>query len=80
MNGKYFYDGQYYDSKDDFPDLGSWEATCEAHAQRRTYQGFSADIAKLPKYDNLLTGSSALCLDTGDLLLYHAGKKQWFPQ
>lgn len=75
--GTEFYDGEYYNSKDDFPDLGSWEATCEPNARKRSYQGMSTDIAKLPKYDDLLSGSSAICLDTGDVLLYQAGTKTW---
>lgn len=79
-NGTEFFDGHYYRSKKDFPDLGSWEPTCETLAQRRSYEGLSADVDKLPAYDDLLTGSSALCLDTGDLYIYHAGTKQWYKQ
>ena len=78
--GTEYFDGHYYQSKDDFPDLGSFEATCLDTDRRRSYQGFSADIAKLPKYDDLLTGSSALCLDTGDIYLYHAPTKTWNQQ
>ena len=78
--GTEFFDGHYYQSKDDFPDLGSWEPTCGDDDRRRSYQGLSKDVAKLPKYDDLLTGSSALCLDTGDLYIYHAGEKNWYEQ
>ena len=57
-----FFDGHYYQSKSDFPDLGSWEPTCGDNDRRRSYQGLSADIGKLPKYADLLTGSSAYSL------------------
>ena len=76
----YFYDGEYYESPADFPDLGNWVATCNPYDKRRSYQGFSSDVAKLPAYDDLLTGSSALCLDNGDIYLYHAATKTWYKQ
>ena len=75
-----FFDGEYYDSQADVPDLGSWEYICGPYDKRRSYQGLSADVAKLPKYDDLLTGSSALCVDTGDVYLYHKGTKNWYKQ
>ena len=78
---KIFFDGEYYDTQADVPDLGSWEATCEPYAKRRSYQGLSTDVAKLPKYDDLLTGSNALCVDTGDIYIYQAGIiKTWYKQ
>jgi len=75
-----FFDGEYYNDPSDVPDLGSWEYTCEPYAKRRSYQGLSADVAKLPKYDDLLTGSSALCVDTGDIYLYQANTKTWYQE
>ena len=32
--GTEFFDGHYYQSKNDFPDFGSWEATCDQDARR----------------------------------------------
>ena len=42
------------------------------------YEGLSADVAKLPKYDDLGTGSSALCVDNGDFYKYEATTKTWY--
>ena len=80
MGSSYYQDGHLYEDRAEAPDLGSWEATCGGDDRRRSYQGLSKDVAKLPKYDDLLTGSSALCLDTGDLYIYHAGEKNWYEQ
>lgn len=77
---KIFFDGEYYNTQADVPDLGSWEYTCGPYDKRRSYQGLSADVSKLPKYDDLLTGSSALCVDTGDVYLYQKGIKTWYKQ
>ena len=73
------FDGQLYESADQIPDLGSWECV-EDDAGKRQYWGLSADVEKLPKYDNLLTGSTALCLDNCSILGYHAPTKTWYPQ
>ena len=75
-----FYDGEYYDSQADVPDLGSWEYTCGPYDKRRSYQGLSADVAKLPKYDDLATGSSAYCVDNGALYMFNANSKTWVLQ
>ena len=73
----YFYDGQRYDSQADVPDLGSWECV-QTDGGKRTYWGLSKDINKLPKYDDLRTGSKAVCLDTGSCYAYHAHTKEWY--
>ena len=70
-------DDRYYENEADAPDLGSWVAT-STDANRRSYEGLSADIAKLPKYDDLGTGSSALCVDSGDFYKYEATTKTWY--
>lgn len=79
MMGLIVYDGQTYESVEDIPDLGSWECTsievCERH-----YMGLSADVDKLPVYDDLGTGSTAMCLDTGDFYIYHDHTKTWYKQ
>ena len=74
------YDGQNYKIGDEIWDLGSFEC-CDVDGSKRHYLGLSADApAKLPKYDNLGTGSSARCLDTGDYYEYHAPSKKWYQQ
>lgn len=76
---KTVYDGQTYEVGQEIWDLGSFECT-SVEGNMRSYQGLSADVAKLPKYDNLGTGSTAQCLDTGDFYSYHAPTKTWYEQ
>lgn len=78
---------------DSAPDLGSLVAyqetaqgwfnpetkTTEYH-QRRDYFGLSADKDKLPKYENLATGSSCFFVDTGELCFYSHTDKEWIDQ
>lgn len=73
------YDGQTYQVGEEIPDLGSFECV-EVSGTRRSYVGLFTDIDKLPKYDNLGTGSSAQCVDTGDFYYYHAPTKTWYQQ
>lgn len=73
------FDGQTYGDISEIPSLGSFECVSVAGLQR-SYQGLSVDVAKLPKYENLATGSSALCLDTGQFFFYHAPTKTWYEQ
>ena len=70
-------DGKLYDNESLAPDLGSWVCT-SSESNRRTYEGLSADIAKLPKYDDLGTGSTAICSDNGDILKYEATTQTWY--
>lgn len=73
------YDGIWYDSMDDIPDLGSLNCV-EAHGPLemvRQYSGLQADFSKLPKYDQLLTGSTFIAADTGVLYTYVATDKTW---
>lgn len=70
-------DGKYYEDETLSPDLGSWVCT-GSEDNRRTYEGLSADIAKLPTYDDLGTGSTAICSDNGDFLKYEATTKSWY--
>lgn len=71
-------DGQIYE--DDVPvhDLGSFECVSKEGVNQRNYEGLSTDVDKLPKYDDLEAGSTALCLDTGDFYKYHAKTKTWY--
>ncbi len=81
----YVYDGQRYEKKEDFPNLGSLVCTSwdevpsdEENLQIRSYEGLSTDVDKLPKYDNLATGSSFLALDNGDFYKYERTTKTWY--
>lgn len=71
------YDGQFYKKGEEIHDLGSFVAT-SVFGNVRNYEGLSKDIGKLPQYDNLSTGSSAFCLDTGDLYKYEQTTKTWY--
>ena len=73
-------DGQIYEDDAVVPDLGSFECT-GFEGNKRFYSGLSVDAPdKLPTYDNLETGSSAMCLDNGDFYLYHAQTRTWYKQ
>ena len=71
------FDGHTYSDQSQVPDLGSFTCT-SSEDSRRNYEGLSADVAKLPKYDDLGTGSIALCVDTGDFYKYEATTKTWY--
>lgn len=73
------HDGQTYQAGEEIWDLGSFECT-SANGNIRSYSGLATDVDKLPKYDDLGTGSSAQCLDTGDFYYYHAQTKTWYQQ
>ena len=69
-------DGQYYCTKDEAWDLGSFVCV-KVDGLIRHYDGMSADApSKLPHY--VATGSSALCLDTGEYYKFHAGTDTWY--
>ena len=78
------FDGQTYYPGDSLPDLGSWVCTDVTRNDNgelniRNYEGLSVDVSKLPKYETGLgTGSSALCLDTGDFYKYEQSTKTWY--
>lgn len=46
----------------------------------RGYELLSTDVDKLPTSDNLMTGSSAYCIDTEDYYKYEATTKHWYKQ
>jgi hypothetical protein len=72
------YDGQYYNAGDELPDLGSLVCT-GVDGNIRSYEGKYEDKSKLPKYDSLGTGSSALLSDEGTFVLYkyYADTQTW---
>lgn len=74
---KIYFDGKYYDSAEEVPDLGTFVAT-SVSGKIRNYEGLSKDVGKLPNYDDLGTGSSAFCLDTGELYKYEKTTKTWY--
>lgn len=75
--GTTIYDGQLYKEGEEIHDLGSFVAT-SVNGGVRGYEGLSKDIYKLPKYNDLQTGSSAFCVDTGQLFKYEATTKMWY--
>ena len=72
------HDGQYYNEGDTVWDLGSFECIDKQDTNQRNYEGLSVDVDKLPTYDNLESGSTALCLDTGEFFKYPAKTKTWY--
>ena len=68
-------DGKTYQPGEEIWDLGSF-ACVDVRGNIRSYEGLSSDISKLPHYVG--TGSSALCLDTGDYYKFHKEKDQWY--
>ena len=72
------YDGHSYNAGDELPDLGSLVCT-SSDGDIRNYEGHYSDKAKLPKYNDLATGSSALLADDGTFKFfkYYADTKTW---
>lgn len=68
-------DGMLYKPGDEIWDLGSFVAT-DSTGMMRSYEGLSKDVSKLPHY--VETGSSALCLDTGDYYKFHKQTDTWY--
>lgn len=70
-------DGHTYHAGEEVPDMGSLVAT-SVSGNIRNYEGLSEDFDKLPKYDDLGTGSTCLFSDTGYLYKYEATTKEWY--
>ena len=68
-------DGQFYQKGDEVWDLGSWVAVA-IRGSVRHYKGLAADVPKLPRYAG--TGSTAECLDTGDVFKYEKTTGRWY--
>lgn len=77
------YDNHEYESKDLIPDFGSIECVWSSEDGRtRNYQGHTVDAQKLPKYDDLATGSKATLIDPDGIdstiiAYYDAPLKKW---
>lgn len=75
-------DGQTYQKGEEIWDLGSLQCV-ETHGKQRSYQGFLKDKLKLPKYNDLATGSSATLIDnlgseSTIIAKYDAQTKKWY--
>lgn len=76
----YVVDGKEYEKETDIPDLASWECVGVDANGCRQYYGKSIDYSKLPKYDDLKTGSTAYCVDNGTIYMYYSKDKSWIEQ
>lgn len=54
-------------------DLGSIRFTGYRQGNKKEYIFFSADVNKLSLIENAGTGSTAFCIDTGQLYILHDG-------
>lgn len=72
------YDGQAYTDGSAIPDMGSLVCT-GVEGNKRFYGGLYTDRKKLPKYDNLATGSDATLTGNGNVyyFMYDASTKKW---
>lgn len=69
------FDGLFYEVGEELPDLGSWVCT-DAINMVRNYVGCSSDVDKLPHY--VETDSTALCVDTSELYIFHKPTDTWY--
>ena len=59
------------------PDLGSIKVLSNNRGIRE-YAFLQTDFSKLPTY--CLTGSTAICVDTGEIYMFHEDTSQWYKQ
>jgi hypothetical protein len=74
-------DGKYYEEGTE-PDLGSIQCISDEKSPQREYFGYVQDKDKLPKYDDLATGSKATLIDPDGIestiiAYYDAPLKKW---
>lgn len=51
----------------------------EVKGNHKTFMGLSDDVSLLPnEMQNTITGSSAFCVDTGEVYLYEESTKTWY--
>lgn len=72
-------DGYTYEPGVEVPDLGSVRCI-QKNGNKRKYAFLSKDLDKLPTYDNLSSGSSALATDTNKVYVYESTSKVWYMQ
>lgn len=72
-------DGHIYNKGQQLPDLGSLVGTNRGEKAGRTYKGLYTDKDKLPHYDDLETGSTALLVNGSELVFFFYEKTtdQW---
>ena len=71
-------DGHWYEPGEEIWDLGHWDCADDASVAQRTYFGLSSETDKLPHYVD--SGSSAMCVDTGDVLIFLKTTDTWYQQ
>lgn len=76
---KVIVDGISYEPGEQVPDLGSISCI-SAKGMLRNYTLLSKDVDKLPTYDNLKSGSTALAVDTSEVYVYESTTKTWYQQ
>lgn len=74
-SGTIIIDGQTYRKGDVIHDLGGWDCI-DTDGSKRYYWGKSSEVDKLPHY--VASGSTALCVDTGELYGFYAPDSKWF--
>lgn len=51
----------------------------EVKGNHKMFMGLSSDVTLLPnEMQNTITGSSAFCVDTGEVWLYEESSKTWY--
>lgn len=57
---------------------GSFVLT-EVKGNHKMFMGLSSDVTLLPnEMENTITGSTALCVDTGEVYFYEESSKTWY--
>lgn len=71
-------DGEIYEIGETIHELGSLHCVSVEGQNRRNYEGLSADVAKLPHYDSLETGSQAFFIDKAEVYKYEKTTDTWY--
>lgn len=51
----------------------------EVASNHKTFMGLSSDVTLLPnEMENTITGSTAFCVDTGEVYFYEESSKTWY--
>lgn len=51
----------------------------EVAGNHKTFMGLSSDVVLLPnEMENTITGSTAFCVDTGEVYFYEETTKTWY--
>lgn len=51
----------------------------EVKGNHKMFMGLSSDVTLLPnEMENTITGSTAFCVDTGEVWLYEESSKTWY--